>query len=250
MLILVTFGMLWVPVGQHAFLIPHWMKVGTFLAPFLLFVAVAFRAPDRPFLADLRGLSLVMLVAYIVHQFEEHWIDVFGRPYAFRGSVNELLMGALGLDGEGPLTPAGVFVINTSLVWLVGALAILASPRHVFPALAMAAIIVVNAVAHVASGLVSFTYNPGLLTSLLVFFPVGGFVYRRALVEAWAEPRQIAVSLVWGVLAHILMVGGLVMAGVYGLFSETTYFAALVLWSMVPVFIYTPGQGPADGNTA
>ncbi|MEL6896643.1 MAG: hypothetical protein AAFP90_11115 [Planctomycetota bacterium] len=37
-----TFGMLWDPLGQHKFLIQHWMKVGKFMAPFLLTVAFAF----------------------------------------------------------------------------------------------------------------------------------------------------------------------------------------------------------------
>ncbi|MEO0604330.1 MAG: hypothetical protein AAF211_23040, partial [Myxococcota bacterium] len=124
--VVLAFAMLWVPVGQHDFLIPHWMKVGTFMAPFLLFVASAFRDDDaRPAHTDLAVLSVWMLVAYIVHQFEEHWIDVLGNSYAFYDTVNGLLMGVFGVeDGPRPLTGAGIFVINTSLVWLVGALAL------------------------------------------------------------------------------------------------------------------------------
>ena len=38
-----AFVLLWVPMGQHAFLFAHWMKLGTFMAPFLVFVAMATR---------------------------------------------------------------------------------------------------------------------------------------------------------------------------------------------------------------
>jgi len=36
--------MLWVPIGRHDFLLKHWMKVGTFIAPLLLLVAAAFQS--------------------------------------------------------------------------------------------------------------------------------------------------------------------------------------------------------------
>ena len=97
-----AFGMLWVPLGQHDFLVANWMKVGTFLAPFLLFMAATFRSPDaKPVHTDLAVLSVWMLVAYIVHQFEEHWIDVLGNEYAFFDTVNALLMGTFGIE-DGP----------------------------------------------------------------------------------------------------------------------------------------------------
>lgn len=236
--VVVTFAMLWVPVGQHDFLVPHWMKVGTFLAPFLLFVAAAFRKDDAaPAWTDLAVLSVWMLVAYIVHQFEEHWVDVLGNVYAFHGTVNALLMGAFGVD-EAPLTPEGIFVINTSLVWLVGALAIWRSPGHVFPALAMASVIVVNAFAHIVIGVVNLAYNPGLLTSVVVFLPIGGYVYAFVLRERLADRWQVGASVAWGVLAHVVMVGGLVAGQVFGAFPETVYFGALVIWSIVPAFLF------------
>ncbi|MEM9190333.1 MAG: HXXEE domain-containing protein [Myxococcota bacterium] len=247
-LLVAVFAVLWIPVGQHGFLYPHWMKVGTFLAPFLLFTAAAFRADHAPsWSKDLTVLSLLMLVAYIVHQFEEHWIDLYGNEYAFHGSVNQLLQEVTGTESE-PLTPAGIFVINTSLVWLVGALAIWRGENHVFPALAMAAIIVVNAVAHIALGVAGLEYNPGLLTSIVVFLPIGGYVYRRVLRDGLAPPGQVAASILWGVLAHVIMVGGLVVGNVMGLFPELVYFAALIVWSVVPVFLFRTSSTARSGS--
>ena len=63
-------------------------------------------------------------------------------------------------------------MINTSLVWLVGVLAIWRSPKHLFPLIAMASIIVVNGIVHLLAGVVKFQYNPGLLTSIIIFIPL------------------------------------------------------------------------------
>ncbi|MEM1348128.1 MAG: HXXEE domain-containing protein [Myxococcota bacterium] len=241
--LLLTFAMLWVPVGQHDFLYAHWMKVGTFAAPFLLFTAAAFRGSAEVALGrDVKVWSLWMLIAYIIHQFEEHWVDLFGNVYAFHATVNGLIMGIFEVS-EPPLTEAGIFVINTSLVWLVGALAIWRSPKHVFPALAMASVIVINAASHILVGLGKASYNPGLLTSVLVFLPLGGFVYARVLKERVASTRELVASLIWGILAHVIMVGGLVAGGVFGLFPESVYFVALIAWSLVPVFLFRSPDG-------
>ncbi|MEO1458209.1 MAG: HXXEE domain-containing protein [Pseudomonadota bacterium] len=229
-----AFAMLWVPVGQHAFLLLGWMKLGTFMAPFLVFAALAFRG--RGAAESVRLMALGLLIAYIAHQFEEHWIDLYGEIYAFRGSVNALLLEALGADpgAEGPLTDAAVFVINTALVWLVAALAIWAGPAHVFPTLAMAGIVLVNAVSHIAAGLSAGAYNPGLLTAVVLFLPAAAFVYWRLLADGRARGAGVALSLAWAVLAHAIMIAGIIAANWLKIVPEAAYFLALVLWSILP----------------
>ena len=53
-------------------------------------------------------------------------MDVTGATYAFYSQTNEMLLERLGAEpgAEFPLTREAIFVINTTLVWLVGALAI------------------------------------------------------------------------------------------------------------------------------
>lgn len=233
--LVLSFAMLWVPLGQHDFLHAHWMKLGTFMAPFLLFAGDALDRGEREGWRGPRRLSLLLLVAYIAHQFEEHWVDVEGNVYAFHASVNGLLQSVTGTD-VAPLSPAGIFVINTSLVWLVAALAMWRSHVHVFPALAMVAIVLVNGAAHIALAVVRQAYNPGLLTSVVLFLPAGAFALRALS----APRRQVAAAMAWGVLAHVIMVGGLVAGNVLGLFPEPVYFAALVLWSVVPILLFRP----------
>ncbi|MEM6498336.1 MAG: hypothetical protein AAF709_16635, partial [Pseudomonadota bacterium] len=113
----VAFALLWLPLGQHDFLTEHWMKVGSFMAPFLVLVGLSFS--EKPTRVDARTVSLLLLVAYIIHQIEEHWIDLYGRIYAFKPNLNEFLSGLLGRATVHEfMSDTSVFVINTSLVWL------------------------------------------------------------------------------------------------------------------------------------
>ncbi|MEM6543231.1 MAG: hypothetical protein AAF634_18905, partial [Bacteroidota bacterium] len=68
------FVMLWLPMGQHDFLIDHWMKIGTYAIPFLGIGIFAFKeaGKSRPLRSDLRFLAVLLLIAYLLHQFEEH----------------------------------------------------------------------------------------------------------------------------------------------------------------------------------
>ena len=235
--LIVAFAMLWVPVGQHAFLIEHWMKLGTFMAPCLVLVAVSFSTGRKVRIA--RAISLCLLIAYIVHQFEEHWVDLYGRTYAFKPSLNDLLSNLLGAPtGQEYLSDASVFVINTSLVWLVGALAVWRGSAHVFAPLCMAAIVVVNAISHIGAGLMSSSYNPGLVTAVAVFLPVGIASYILLARATPATVGLILASLGWGVIAHILMVGGILAMSQFNQSPEVVYFAVLIAWSILPAFVF------------
>ncbi|WP_179954192.1 HXXEE domain-containing protein [Denitrobaculum tricleocarpae] len=237
----VSFAMLWVPLGQQVFLIEHWMKVGTFMAPFLLFIALTFRqeARLRP-TVDVRAVALLLLIAYIAHQFEEHWVDIYGNNYSFKPYLNATVLESLGAaeNARPVLSDAGVFVINTSLVWLVAALAIWRGPDQVFPTLCMAAIVVVNALTHLGAWSVRGDYNPGLLTASILFLPIGLTTYLWIFRSGVARWQAIAASLGWGGLAHVIMIGGMILSGWLQTISEITYFALLVGWSILPVFLF------------
>ncbi|MEM1155483.1 MAG: HXXEE domain-containing protein [Pseudomonadota bacterium] len=237
--LLLAFVMLWLPLGQHTFLTLHWMKVGTFMAPFLLLIAFTFRADEDP-LSNPRVLSLILLVAYIVHQFEEHWIDLYGRNYAFKPYLNEFLSTLTAQEsGTELMSDASVFVINTSLVWLVGALAIWRGSGHIFATLCMAAIVVVNAISHIVAGIVAGRYNPGLASAILVFLPLGFAVFIKLLHAGVANIHLVIASLIWGILAHVILIAGILAVNHYDRLTETVYFAVLVAWSILPAFLFS-----------
>ncbi|MEO0628530.1 MAG: HXXEE domain-containing protein, partial [Bacteroidota bacterium] len=137
-----------------------------------------------------------------------------------------------------PLTEAAIFMINTSLVWLVGVLAIWRSPQHLFPLIAMASIILVNGLVHLLASLVKFQYNPGLLTSVLIFIPLYVWFVRRLLKQPGSYKPQVVGGMIWAFLAHVIMVGGLLMANWFNIISEPVYFIVLVVWSVIPLGIF------------
>ena len=239
--ICLLFFMLWAPLGQYDFLVENWMKLGIYVAPFLIFMFFASRTQEtESVLSDVKLMSVLMLVAYIVHQYEEHWIDLFGNQYAFYGYINELILAVFNAQNTSvmPLSPESIFVINTSLVWLVGVIAIWRSPKHLFPALALAGITLVNAGSHIMAGIVKQAYNPGLLTAIVIFVPLAIAFYRNVLVTTPTASLQVKISIVWAVLAHIIMAGGLLAANWFKLFPEYVYFAMLVAWSVAPAFLF------------
>ena len=236
---LALFTMLWLPLGQIDFMTWHWMKVGTFAAPFLL-LAYFSTSHRRPSLSDPLFMSVVLLIAYIAHQFEEHWVDLLGNEYAFHDYINALVRDAIGTtDGTiAPLTPLAIYVINTSLVWLVGVIAIVYAKSHQFAILAIASITLINGITHVLAGIISLTYNPGLLTSVFLFIPLS-VAYFRALLKCEPDLRnRIIASLVWALLAHVLMVAGMLAANLFGVITETAYFVLLVIWSVLPLALF------------
>ncbi|MEM9742488.1 MAG: HXXEE domain-containing protein [Pseudomonadota bacterium] len=232
----VAFALLWVPFGQHEFLVAHWMKLGVFMAPFLLFAMFVFdtRRPLALF-RDASFLAILMLVAYIVHQAEEHWVDLTGQSYAFHAYVNHMLADVLGATQETEyLTETGVFVVNTSLVWLVGSLAILLGRGQLFPVLCMAALILVNGVSHTAAAFLSGEYNPGLVTAVFPFLPLSVWVFWLF----WKMNYDIVLASVgWAMAAHGLLIGGAILSSSGSWFSESLYFLSLVGMSIIPVVI-------------
>lgn len=239
--ILVLFFMLWAPLGQYDFLVENWMKLGIYAAPFLLLGFFSQRETQiSSVVSDLKLISILMLLAYLLHQYEEHWIDLFGNQYAFYDSVNQMLLNLLDAQNQSilPLSRAAIFIINTSLVWLVGAIAIWRSPNHLFPTLAMAGITLVNAVSHITLAVITQSYNPGLVTAIMLFIPLSIIFYWSVLIKNTSLKGQIIISIVWAILAHILMVAGLLGANWFQLFPELVYFLMLITWSLIPAFLY------------
>lgn len=225
---------LWFPLGQHEFLYEHWMKLGTFMMPFLVFAALSFGSPQSlSELKSARFVALWLLCAYLIHQFEEHWVDIFGNLYAFQASVNGMIATLTNTAAEPtrPLTSEGIFVINTSLVWLVGAVAIWTAPRRLFPTLCMAGIVLVNGLVHIAGSLALVGYNPGLLTSVVIFLPFSIAAY----LWIGASKGAVMASLLWAFLGHVVMGLGLMASSVWGVMSPLVYHAALVAWSLLPL---------------
>ena len=219
--------MLWMPLGQYDFLIDNWMKIGTYAVPFLLLSFFSARpSTTSPNFFNTQFISLLLLVAYILHQYEEHWVDLYGNYYSFFTATNGLLKTIINVKNNDVilLTREAIFVINTSLVWLVGTLAIWRSSSHLFPTLAMAGMTLVNAVTHILAGVLSQSYNPGLLTAVILFIPLTLTYFNAVLKTINLARIQIISAIGWAVVGHMIMVGGLFAANWFALFPEYSLF--------------------------
>ncbi len=240
---IVLFAALWVPAGQQAFLAEHWMKIGTFAAPVLVFMGFTNRAPDAgPVLADVKLMATLMTAAYMVHQFEEHWIDALGRIYPLRELLNEMLRNAFGPAAAAAMSPEAIFFINTSVVWLIGFIAIWRAPSHVFPALAMGGVVFVNGLSHLALAAASGSYNPGLVTSVVLFLPLSVIFGQALLARQIARAREVVLGICWGIGAHVFLVAGVLAANVHGLIPISVFYAAIIGWAIVPALAFNPSR--------
>ncbi len=111
-------------------------------------------------------LLYTLLPVYMIHQYEEH----------AHGEFVEFFNATVG-RGYGVLTKVSAFWINMLEVW-VAFLVTFYLARYVAIGLALVPVYMTlfNGLTHVVASLALGRYNPGLYTSVLLFFPWGTFL--------------------------------------------------------------------------
>ena len=129
-------------------------------------------------------------LAYALHVLEE-WVGGFPEWLA-------------AIDGDG-VSRRAFILINTAAFILVIAAARAATRREEqgWLAVSVATILLVNGLLHVLGTLYTGTYSPGLVTSVILYLPLG----QLALLRAWhqAASRQVAAGIFTGVALHALV---------------------------------------------
>lgn len=170
----------------------NWMYAG-FVAGLFLFAIV-------PLLVTAWSLPLLLvyllLPVYMVHQLEEHHDD------RFRRWVNEVMFG-----GRDVLTTPAVVVINVVGVWAVD-LAVVYLAAFVGLGLGLIAVYLtlVNGVIHIAAAVAKRAYNPGLVTSVVLFLPVGLWALVAISAAPGVGPADQAIGLGAAVLIHAAII--------------------------------------------
>lgn len=152
-----------------------------------------------PLLASSAGadmaLIFIQLPVYMLHQWEEHTGD------RFRKYINRTLG-----RGREALTPAATFWINSIGVWGIDLAALyLAWTLGPNAGLVAAYLAVVNAFAHVMTTLIRREYNPGVVTALLLFLPVGGWCVIKVGADAGWQEHLLGLATAIGVHAGIMI---------------------------------------------
>ncbi len=181
----------WRWLSHLAWLASHWVTGAGFMAAALLALApaLAVALPGATFLVLLHS------PAYMVHQVEEHAGD------RFRRFVNGRLFG--GRDG---LSVAAVLVINLPLVWGLNLAAFYAA-LVAGPAAGLVApyAVLVNGAIHLAAALRLRAYNPGLVTAVLLFLPLGALTLWHVGAAAGAAAHLAGLGLAVGLHAAIVL---------------------------------------------
>ncbi|KQZ99931.1 hypothetical protein ASD64_14110 [Mesorhizobium sp. Root157] len=138
----------------------------------------------------------VLLPIYMLHQYEEHDGDRF-RLYINRTIGN----------GAEVLTPAAVFVINIGAVWVLDvAVTYLAWSVDLGIGLAAVYLMLINAIVHMAGAIRSRSYNPGLVTAVVLFLPFSGYASWQIQISGAATTDDHIIGLLIGIAVHAIIV--------------------------------------------
>ena len=156
---------------------------------------------------DLVWLAWLGMLAYLIHQFEEHGIDMQGATYAFRG---EMCRNMGQPDAQTcPIPFSFVNAVNITCVWVFGPVTALLGRRWPGFALAFFAIPFVNTLIHLIPVVTQGAYNAGLLTALVFFVPLSLWAFHVALSRYRLGWRAVIATIAAGIVFHAIMIGSL-----------------------------------------
>ncbi|MBQ4394052.1 MAG: HXXEE domain-containing protein [Paludibacteraceae bacterium] len=144
-----------------------WIGLGAAVVILLLVFCTDFLRSDksRSRWFDPAILAWLGAVAYMLHNVEEYGVDMYGNQQAFTTLMYQL-MGVR-------ISELAFLACNLCLVWVVGPLtAVFVRKGYWRMAAGMALFELINALMHVVQAINLGCYNPGLLTSGVIFLPL------------------------------------------------------------------------------
>jgi len=172
---------------------------------------------------DLVWLSWAGVAAYLIHNVEEYGVDLHGEVYAFPTAFCALF----GYSAPYPQcpVPGAVFTaVNVPLVWIAAPLGAWLSKRQPLAGLSIHGVIAVNLVVHIGRAVATGgQYNPGLLTAVVIFLPLAGWVLfgSRLLTKG-----LVAGVIALGVVVHAVLVAAMLLL-VKGIVRQVGLIAVL-----------------------
>ncbi|MEL6195723.1 MAG: HXXEE domain-containing protein [Myxococcota bacterium] len=210
-----------------------WPYAGLFFAVLLLAFLEVDRRRHAETFSDPATVLGYLWPIYLVHQFEEHGIDLLGRRFHF---VHDLC-GVFGRTvNECPADAGFIFAVNPGTCWIAFGIALVT--RRSRPELAVAAwgIPAVNFFSHIGAALRSGAYNSGTLTCLLLFLPGVVWLLQSLFRAGWPKGKTVSLVLVSGVVLHIVLIASLVIA-VSGAMSSGLLYTINVLNGFTPLVV-------------
>ncbi len=224
-----------------------WPYAGVVLAAFLLARLFA-RPPEngRSRWHDPVFVLQLLWPMYLVHQFEEHGVDALGHHFAFLADI----CGTLGhVEVAGcPADASFIFVVNVVACTIAFLMPVLWARRRPLLAAFGWSVPLVNALAHIGSAIAHRAYNPGLVTSIVLFLPLGVWMLRLMLRSGILVLGQIPLVFLSGGLLHAVLLLSL-LARERGLIDHVELLIINGVNGLVPLVIglVTSARRPAHG---
>jgi hypothetical protein len=184
------------------YLVMTWMIVGLGGAVFLSLMLVGAQAQVQ--LDPLARFHWILLTAYLVHQFEEHGVDLLGRAYSFI-TYSRTVIDNVGAASGFQLTPLAIYRTNTLFVWLPFLAAVWGHRRFIWPGLAVGGLVLTNAILHIGIALWREEYNPGLGSAIVLFLPTAFLYFRFVAQHCGVGWQGIVGGVLFGAAAHGLL---------------------------------------------
>jgi hypothetical protein len=187
---------------------------------------------------------------YLLHQFEEHGVDLRGERYAFLGAMCRTL-GFDALPGC-PADEAFIFAVNVIACPLAfGMPYVFRRTRPVLAAVPWG-VPLVNGVAHGAAAMLEGAYNPGLLTGVVLFLPLTLWVLHVLVRRGGLRPAHVGLTVASGVALHAVLFGSVQLRsrgwmGATGLFLINA-LNGLVPWALGGAFLWKTARPVPDGS--
>ena len=140
-------------------LINYWAKVGLLFAFTVLIVAFMLRQT----LTEIQLLLWIHFATLLLHQYEEY---VF--PGGFKKFYNKIF--------KIRLTNSGIIFVNVILAWTAYFFSAFFHDKLLWLTFGLLGITVLNGLLHTVMFLLFRKYNPGLITSILLFIPLGAYI--------------------------------------------------------------------------
>ena len=146
--------------------------------------------------ASEQAMFAALLVIYMLHQIEEHlW------PGGFRQFTNTYVFESSRDDW--PVDVRGVAHVNIGYVWLPVAAAALFPHTLRWLGLSWVALTLINAVIHVVTTIRFRCYNPGLVTSVVLFLPFTAWVLAHEMSHGLLLGSTVGILVLLGTLLHL-----------------------------------------------
>ena len=182
---------------------------------------------------DPAWLVCLTLPVYMLHQFEEHGVNVLGQRYHFIYD----LCAALGYQALAPcpVSPAFILAVNVG-VWIPGTLAVLYRHRNLMVGACAMGVPLVNGLVHLGGAIAQGRYNSGLLTAGVLFLPVCAWTLRQLWLVGTLDGSRFLAVVVSGLGVHAVLIASLLAHG-SGLLPEVPLLLINFFNGFLPVGI-------------